>query len=88
MDAFDLLCNFADSSCFISTSFTQSVHTVSFDWFMSGLGKDAIYTKLTLMPWIDDNLGHTLSGLTKIGNIIAKIYLNFTISQALYRFPL
>ena len=25
------------------------------------------------MPWIDDNLGHTLSVLTQIGNIIAKI---------------
>ena len=21
------------------------------------------------MPWIDDNFGHTLSGLTQIGNI-------------------
>ena len=38
------------------------------------LPKDTIYTKLALMPWIDDNLGHTLSGLTKIGNIIAKIF--------------
>ena len=36
--------------------------------------KDTIYTKLALMPWIDDNLGHTLSGLTQIGNIIAKIF--------------
>ena len=50
--------------------------------------KDTIYTKLALMPLIDDNLGHALSGLTKMGNIVAKIYLNFTISQALYRFPL
>ena len=36
--------------------------------------KDTIYTKLALMPWIDDNLGHTLSVLTQIGNIIAKIF--------------
>ena len=39
--------------------------------------KDTIYTKLALMPWIDDNLGHTLSGLTHIGNIIAKIFWKF-----------
>ena len=25
--------------------------------------KDTIYTKLALMPWIDGNLGHTLSTL-------------------------
>ena len=31
--------------------------------------KDTIYTKLALMLLIDDNLGHTLSGLTQIGNI-------------------
>ena len=36
--------------------------------------KDTIYTKLALMPWIDDNLGQTLSVLTQIGNIIAKIF--------------
>jgi hypothetical protein len=36
--------------------------------------KDTIYTKLALMPLIDDNLGHTFSGLTQIGNIIAKIF--------------
>ena len=36
--------------------------------------KDTIYTKLALMPWIDDKLGHTLSGLTQISNIIAKIF--------------
>ena len=39
-----------------------------------GRTKDTIYTKLDLMPWIDDNLGHTLSGLTQIGNIIAKLF--------------
>ena len=50
--------------------------------------KDTIYTKLALMPWIDDNLGHTLSGLTQIGNIIAKMFSNFTIFQVHYRFPL
>ena len=50
--------------------------------------KDTIYIKLALMPWIDDNLGHTLSGLTQIGNIISKIFENFTIFfQAHYRFP-
>ena len=26
--------------------------------------KDTIYTKLALIPWIDGNLGHTLSVLT------------------------
>ena len=50
--------------------------------------KDTIYTKMALMPWIDDNLGHTLSGLTQIGNIIAKLFLKFTIFQDHYRFPL
>ena len=49
--------------------------------------KDTIYTKLALMPWIDDNLGHTLSGLTQIGNIIEKIFQSFTIFQAPYWFP-
>ena len=49
--------------------------------------KDTKYTKLALMPLIDDNLGHTFSGLTQIGNIIAKIFLNFTIYQQHYRFP-
>ena len=29
------------------------------------------------MPWIDDNYGHTLSGLTKIGKIIAKLFLKY-----------
>jgi hypothetical protein len=50
--------------------------------------KDTIYIKLALMPWIDDNLGHTLSGLTQIGNIIAKIFIIFTIFQVHYRFLL
>ena len=36
------------------------------------MDKDTIYTKLALMPWIDGNLGHTLSVLTQIGNIICK----------------
>ena len=40
------------------------------------------------MPWIDDNLGHTFSGLTEIGNIIEKLFLNITIFQVYYRFPL
>ena len=53
-----------------------------------GGSKDTIYTKLALMPWIDDNLGHTLSGLTQIGNIIAKIFLKFTIFPIYFRFPL
>ena len=35
--------------------------------------KDTIYTKLPLMPW---QLGHTPSGLTQIGNVIAEILLN------------
>ena len=48
----------------IFTSVDQHVATVT---------KDTIYTKLALMPWIDDNFGHNLSGLTQIGNIIAKI---------------
>ena len=52
------------------------------------MDKDTIYTKLALMPWIDDNLDHTLSGLTQIGKIIAKIFLKFTIFQVHYRFPL
>ena len=39
--------------------------------------KDTIYTKLILMPWIDDKLGHTSSGLTEISNIIAKILITF-----------
>ena len=51
------------------------------------MSKDTMYTKLALMPWIDDNLGHTLSVLTQIGNIIANIFQNFTIFQAHYRFP-
>ena len=38
------------------------------------LAKDTIYTKLALMPWIDDNLGLALSGLTQIGNMIEKIF--------------
>ena len=50
--------------------------------------KDTIYTKLALMPWIDDNLGQTLYGLTQIGNIIAKKFLKFIIFQDHYRFPL
>ena len=48
------------------------------------LYKDTMHTKLALMPWIDDNLGQTLSGLTQIGNIIAKIFLDFTIFQVHY----
>ena len=43
------------------------------------LSKDTIYTKLALMPWTDDNLGPNLSGPTKIGNLIVKISLKFTI---------
>ena len=49
--------------------------------------KDTIYTKLALMPWIDDNLGHTLSGLTHFGNIIAKVFWKFTIFQVIIDFP-
>ena len=41
--------------------------------------KDTIYIKLPLMHWIDDNWGHTPSGLTKIDNIIAKILPKFQV---------
>ena len=40
--------------------------------------KDTIDTKLALLPWIDDNLGHTLSGLRQIVNIIGKILIKFS----------
>ena len=53
--------------------------SLQFELGICDCGKDTIYTKLALMPWIDDNLGHTLSGLTQIGNIIAKIFIKFTI---------
>ena len=43
------------------------------------LSKDTIYTKLALMPWTDDNLGHTLPVLTQIVNIIAKIFFKYII---------
>ena len=46
--------------------------SLQFELGICDCGKDTIYTKLALIPWIDDNLGHTLSVLTKIGNIIAK----------------
>ena len=36
------------------------------------------------MPWIDDNLCHTLSGLSQIGNIFVNIFLKFTILIAIY----
>ena len=40
--------------------------------------KDTIYTKLPLMPCIDDNLGRTPFGLIQFGNIncknIVKLY--------------
>ena len=36
--------------------------------------KDTIYTKLVLMPWLDDKLGHAPSGLV----IIGKILFNFS----------
>ena len=36
--------------------------------------KDTIYTKLTLMAWLDDKLGHAPSGLV----IIAKIGFKLT----------
>ena len=50
--------------------------------------KDTMYTKLALMPWIDDNLGHTLSGLTQISNITAKIFIKSTNFQMDFRFSL
>ena len=34
--------------------------------------QDTLYTKLPLMPLLDDKLGHTFSVLTQFGNIIAK----------------
>ena len=49
--------------------------------------KDTIYAKLALMPWIDGNLGHTLSVLTQIGNIIAKIFWKQFYLPLCYRFP-
>ena len=49
--------------------------------------KDTIYTKLALMPWIDGNLGHTLSVLTQIGNIIAKMFWKQFYFPLCYRFP-
>ena len=55
--------------------------------FCSFLIKDTIYTKLALMPWIDDNLGHTLSGLTQIGNIIAKIFQSLLFFKFILDFP-
>ena len=51
-------------------------------------GKDTIYTMLALIPRVDDNLGHTLSGLTQIGNIISKIFQKFTIFQVHHKYPL
>ena len=48
--------------------------SLQFELGICDCGKDTIYTKLALIPWIDDNLGHTLSVLTQIGNIIAKIF--------------
>ena len=44
-----------------------------------------LYIKFPLIPWIDDNLGHTPSGLTQIGNIIVKILPTFTIFYVFYR---
>ena len=38
--------------------------------------KDTIYTKLTLMAWLDDKLGHAPSGLVIIGKILSK-FLDF-----------
>ena len=49
--------------------------------------KDTIYTKLALMPWIDDNLGQTLSVLTQIGHIIAKIFLKQFFFPLCYSYP-
>ena len=63
-------------------SFMKSCPSFSFTY-----SKDTIYTKLALMPWIDDNLGHTLSVLTQIGNIIAKIFLKQFYFPLCYRFP-
>ena len=60
---------------------------ISGQQFLGGL-KDTIDTKLTLMPQIDDNLDHTLCGLTQIGNIIAKIFSKFTIFPEYFRFSL
>ena len=77
--------SFARRYIFFTISYQVSfVYYVRLFWAIS---KDTIYTKLALMPWIDENLGHTLSGLTQIGNIIAKIFYNFTIFQVYYRFP-
>ena len=64
-----------------------AISVITFGWVQQQ-SKDTIYTKLALMPWIGDNLGHTLSGLTQIGNIITKIFWKFTIFQVIYRFPL
>ena len=52
-----------------------------------GYLKDTIYTKLTLMPWMDDNLGHTLSGLTQIGNIIAIFFQTLLFFKCIVDFP-
>ena len=50
--------------------------------------KDTIYTKLALVPWIDDNLGHNLSGLTQIGNNCKNIFKIYYFSRWLKISPI
>ena len=60
------------SSNFLGRNICKKLEYIVWKKWVLEICKDTIYTKLALMAWLDDKLGHAPSGLV----IIAKIFLN------------